>query len=567
MQSGKSQVTSAFGKGRGRQLELRQARCYVDDENLNLRISPEEPPPVVPIRPSKLAKWVGRVPELAIAVVLFLPILLLGHFEVLREIPWFRYDPREYWTVSVLSTVALFLPGAIRRWKWRHVVVMLAAGPLGYGLQWGLQQLMPAHYRWMLAVGVEATPILVLGLGEMVLSGRLSRRGVLWLVGGATAIAALVQLAGWWTWLAGWRVSLPDRYGTGNYAVSGLIMTPLTVLLVWSLIPLCNRISRAGPIRWRLALLGFFVLAYGATCLFMEFLSYPCAQRSMLNDGPFDREASVRWLVKRGTDVDFELIWKSVEQSKWTRSAWRRSEDEPSYSYWRGTAISALAWRDSAGTANRLSSLLRRNPSVYIAEDSAKLLAEHQKYEAVPLLMRYALAEDSWICSEALEKMNLAEAALPIIRHDVASEARFTGKQLERLEDHTRKRLARLLGRDAGPNVGDWLALYDQVAPDAPTPLSKSVRDETTRVIAAWLVYHQAADDWATNCFQQVRRQGLSGEAGMEEVRRLLATVAKPNWNVVTTADLSNEVEAYSSRISEAIDNSRTSQPTSQVTH
>jgi hypothetical protein len=510
--------------------------------------------PATPARPGRLVRILQRVPYWAIALVALLPVLLLKQFEVLREIPWFRYDPRESIVIYVLLWGVLFLPGAIKRWKWRHVLVMLAAATLAFVAVSVVLTLSPSHYRWFLAACVKATPVVILGVAELLLNRRMSIRGLAWVLGGAVAVGVVLELAIQATTLTGWTISLPSRYGTGRYQVAGEIYWPLTVFLVWMVIPLCVRFSAPKGPRWRFAVAGFFVLIYGATAMFMEVLSYDLAERSVITGGPFDRAHSVGWLATRSSEKDMDRMWKAVEQTPWTRSKGRMSDGDELRDDWKMVAINVLASKDSAGTADHLSTLFRRQPSIYVAEDAADLFVKHRRYEAVPLLMRYALAEDSSICTDALEAMGLPMAALPIIRGEVAFEARLTGKQLTQFNDNTRKRLSRLLGEDVGLNVTDWGTLYDQIAQSVPTPLPKPIQDETNRVIAAWLVYHQAAEEWATVCFQRVRHNGLSGEAGMAEVRRLIAAVAEPNWDVLTTMDLETEVSDYASRVSKAIE-------------
>ncbi len=493
------------------------------------------------------------MPLWLVALLVFLPVWAVEHFSLLRMIPWYRDGEREFWTMAVLFGAALFVPGAVRRAKAGQIVVLLAmGGGLSVATVWTQRLPVVAEY-WVLEVALLGVPFLALGLAELVLGGRFSPRGIPWVLAGALAAAALVDLITLWTWFEGWRFSMPNRYGMGNYPVSGEIGRPLTVLLAWSLIPLCIRASVAVQARWRYALAVMLLVACAGTAAFREVLSHPLARRSMLQDGPFTREASVWWLLVHGVPQDKDLIWRALEEHPWTYSRYCH-RDEERFALWRVTAAYGLAETDAPGTAERLSRLLRATPNRYIAEDLAELFAREHRYETVPLLMRYALAEDSWVCTEAMEKMALPRAAMAVLRHEAVWQARLDGlARITRVDEDTRARLARLLGQDVGSGFDDWAALYDSVTVNGPTPLPDAVGDETDRVIAAMLRYFSGASELAGAGLGEAKRMGLTGEAAMAHARTIMRSVPVPDWNVLTTDELEAEIDACAARVTKAI--------------
>jgi hypothetical protein len=119
---------------------------------------------------------------------------------------------------------------------------------------------------------------------------------------------------------------------------------------------------------------------------------------------------------------------------------------------------------------------LRRRPRRELAIDAAPILAAARQYDAVPVLIRYGMLGDD-ACLRAVEAMEVPQAALA--RLIVARESG------EILDWSDRQRIAKLLGRDAGWRLSDWIALYHSVALTLPTPLSPQQSAEAERVISA----------------------------------------------------------------------------------
>ncbi len=483
------------------------------------------------------------------ALVLIFPILLLGHLEVLTRISWLSEGQREQQIIMLLMFAVLFVTGALKRWKWRHVVIMLAAGLVGCAVLLGLAWVLPAGSGRPIVIGVAAVPFVILGIAELLLTRQRSWRGIVWMIGAAVAVAAISDLAKAVTWLGDWNISLPNRWGTQAYAISGLIDWPLTAILVWTLVPLCLRASQANP-GWAVGFL--FLLPCVLNGSFVKGLSLPLARQSVLGEGPFERQTSIVWLASYGSDADMDALWRELEASPWRYSSYRQPLDGKEH--WQAAAIAALAARDAAGAAQRLSVLLRQKPSVTIAEDSAAWFARQQRYETVPLLVRYALAENSTPCTDALEKMELPVAALAIMRNHIVFEVRLTGRAPVAMPQSVQQQLYRLLGRDVGPKPRDWFTLYDTVIDSLPTPLPKNVQEETTRVVAAIASYWKSSNEWARVCIWRAQRMRLSDRDRQAEAEKLRDMIQPPDWDVVTTEQLEREVDSFARRVAEAVE-------------
>jgi hypothetical protein len=90
------------------------------------------------------------------------------------------------------------------------------------------------------------------------------------------------------------------------------------------------------------------------------------------------------------------------------------------------------------------------------------------------------------------------------------------------IRDEMRRRLAALLGEDAGPFYLDWEALYEDRIDEVPTPLSPEQHDEVNRVVKCFADYWLA---WA-DCPKG-------------------AELPEPNWNATTIDQLEADVDRY----------------------
>lgn len=507
-----------------------------------------------------IARWAGRCPCWVVGGVLALLVVAIDHFDLLNLIPWWKYSAAKSVTLDLLFLLPLFLPGAIKRWTLWHVMVMLLLAVTAFGINWVLVSwhVPGLGYKWFWDVYVTFAPIALVGLGEIFLRRRISVRNAAWVVTAAITVAAVYILVYMLMWLMSWTIQCPGRYGLRDTYVWNLAGLPMEVVLVWVAIPTYLALAERSALAGKAIVGGLCAAVLGSLAIFAEVTSFQLARESLVSGKPFDRHTSASWLIQGGKEEDSELMWKIVDQGEWTDPTMSDTANGPS-AYWRQSIISALAKRDSARLAERLSGALRLHPSVIIAKDAAMWMAQHKRYETVPLLMRYALAETNEACTDALVEMKLPCAALPVMRAPLVWAARISGRTPQQYEASVCATLKGLLGKDAGTDVNAWYKMYYEVAPSVPTPLPRSIKEETERVIQAMLRYFDLAEKWAGFCLGQVKRAGLSGEQGYKEWGRLTRCVAKPNWNVVTTDDLEHEIDAYERRVESAIKESQTS--------
>jgi hypothetical protein len=517
-----------------------------------------EPAPAMnqgPTRPARgcIGRLAGRLPPFTIAILVTLPLVVLRNLWFPWTMSWLETLTRSS-PVSILLQVALFVPGAIHRWKGRQVLFMAGAGVATWGIGLLLAMVRPPVGNWALTACVQAAPLLLVVAMELGCRRTLSWITLAWAVPVALAAQSVLSLGFWCSWLSGWDQGFTRRGWLCLLSPWDLADATLIAVLLWAMVPAALSFVGTTCAWWRKAVLaGAIAFPVAGLALFLEVWSLPLARNSLLGHGPFARGASVRWVFTKGTLADNALLWKALEESQWRTSPGRWREDEDWFGSWQDLALRALAERDSGGTAEKLSMLLRRQPSLCLAESAAGLLAECRRYETAPLLMRYALAEGSHVCEGALEKMGIPEAAFPIMRNRIVYEAGWMQRRLERFDDSTRERLVRLLGQDPGTEVAAWLRLYDRIVSDLPSPMPQDLRKEVDRVIRTMLRYIAASNDWAGECLAAVKGSGLQGETALEEVRKRILAVARPDWNVLTTGDLEKEIDRYVSRVNEAM--------------
>jgi hypothetical protein len=144
------------------------------------------------------------------------------------------------------------------------------------------------------------------------------------------------------------------------------------------------------------------------------------------------------------------------------------------------------------------------------------------------VLLRFAFATRDEKCIKALESMKVPAAAIPMFTEmflDVGLAA-VEGRPAV-IKPADRERLAALVGSDAGPRVPDWYPLLDDPTRwTIPTPLNAANAAEVDQILQAFAKYFDA-------------RLSLS-HAGFHS-----ADVALPDWNVVTTAELEQQVDTY----------------------
>jgi len=333
--------------------------------------------------------------------------------------------------------------------------------------------------------------------------------------------------------------------------------------------------------------------------LFFHLAMYRLARQSLSGSGPFARHTAPYILAMRGNQSDLDAIENALKNADWSQP--------PDYASWdyRRACVGALATCDPRSAADRLSEMLRDKPSSALATFCAELLADQRRYEAVPVLMQYALSDFGGDYTEALERMKVPEAALAIIHWGAVFDRPNPLTEDFPLSPERRQRLARLLGKDVGPNLSDWTAYYDSLSGAMQSPLPDDVAKEMKRVVQAVISYwtavnrlHVAESELLVRRMREaghgkyldeiapfeplLRGQRRLTDADARGIDRAMMdvldefstqahrdmAVSPPDWNVRTTADLEREVREYARRVDAIIaaHRSATTMPSAQGT-
>ena len=553
-------------------------------------------PPQPQGRLRRLANW---LPYWAIALLLLIPGSL--HEYAARRWLWRSLSDVPL-ADQVFVVCLLFLPGAIKRWSWRHALVMTLAGGAAWGIVYPLRLLSwPQDTLFPFRLWAEITLlVLMVGLAESLLTHKASRQTLAWIGGASLGVASglcvIVRLIFWCDWL----VYVPTgQWSRTSWALSRVVYVPLMALLCWLAVP---EALRTGPQTSRLRRLMFSSAAGFALAIFILFfsvLAYPLAEWSLTGSGPVAKYNAAWILDLRGRESDYEMIWRELEKSDWETPLLYASDaflQRPDWCNLRSASVEILARHDPAGTAEKLSGLLLSKPSAALAEVAAPVLAQNRRYETAPVLMRYALHGNIWWsgeqCEKALEQMQVPQVAA-VLLHQAAIRAYSRhidpGSSDFEIDQELRVRLVAILGQDAGPNFKAWARLYDEVVNHVPTPVPDTIRSETNWVVHCFTVYWKTYDRWYSArrrlCWKMLADDGKAKEIEpftrwyrahekqdrppepdndaliacrtletyLDASARALA-VGDPDWNVPTTDDLAREIDAYAARVDAAIE-------------
>jgi hypothetical protein len=503
-----------------------------------------------------------------------------------------------------VQPAAIYAAGAVRRLRgWQIVIMGLAGAGIDLGLEFLLDRMPDLHIPLPL-VGLANGFLFVvlLGAGEMLFlrlwSWRVMGRMALMTVGAVCVLRTVIGLSGWCA--LGMNVPFP-LFGYMASSLGHVSYYFLLAIVAWTIVPLALRWRDRTGRRMAVVVGGWAASGVAALLVFFVVLPCPLAHWSLAGNGPLDRHCAIYILEYRGQDADVDLVWRVLEATDWTvpiaYGGWR--EDSVvirGYEFtedWRKTAVEMVAKRAPAEAAARLSRMLQDRPSAALADCSAKVLAEGRRYEAAPILLRYSLVAEwsssygSRECTEALKAMRVPQASLAILM-SAASWAKSVGDCDSEsgdlfLSDETRESVKGLLGADAGKKYRPWLALYDKVINDVPTPLTPEVRAEADRAVMCAMTWVSEAGRLVSaghklarvnlakvgsgnvltvirEWYAQHKGEGPRAEVppdviealrvleNHEEGARQQLRVDEPDWNVLTTDELEKEAAAYVER-------------------
>jgi hypothetical protein len=422
---------------------------------------------------------------------------------------------------AFLLLSGILLPAPIRYRNWRRALILCAVA----GCICLLKATMDGHVSSIpYPVNFVAWDAILIGVGYWVATPPLDLRVLGFTIALTAAVAFTLPC-----------VVEPVRYMHRVMHIpiaGGERITDLTFTLYWSLMAICTwlaivaaRFLSDAQHRATFLRAGIAVCVPAAWFLiFFEIAVFEIAARSLKQGWPLDRDYAARILMRRHDAATDELLWEAIRSADWTA---RPADDE--LDDYRRTCILVLDEHAPASTAPGLDMLLRQRPSFWLADDSALILAREHRYNAAPELMRYALLDANQSTS-ALEQMGIPQAAMAVLHEQISTETMITGRPETMgapIEPYYERRLARLLGVDAGTKLSDWFALYDKVVDKRPTPLSIQQASETDRVVRAFFAYWSA--------FDQLQRIGR------------LSSIPAPDFNVPGTTALENEVQRYAS--------------------
>lgn len=528
----------------------------------------------LPNRIPRVMKWFAALPPWATVLGMGLMVWTLNFVDIGWPLGQWQHNIQKALRIAVL-----FLPGALQRLNRRQILIMLGCAAAWFGVNEIFPDLFhgvrfPYGYAMSMAL-----PPLVAGVAECLVTERKATRSLIWVFAFSIGIGCLITLL---TAPLNFRPQVSIQFSrngpTRFFALGSLIFWPVLLTLTWAVLPLAARIT--SPRRWVLSLASV-ILCLAAYQFYFSVMIYSTAQRSLEPGGSFTKSSAIWLLFHRGNAEDRKAIWSILETADWSNLP--GVSMEPDY---RKYCVDALTVWNRNETATRLADLLERKPTEALASFSASLLAEGQRYEAVPILTRYAL-RGQHESEAALETMKIPQAMLAIIREEYASRNLQTSARPGALSADVRGRLRRLLGRDAGVRLKDWSSAYDSSQLQYPDGMSKKVVDETNRVVAAIAEYSLARSrryDAERRLFmQRLKRDGygaqfekLTAIASRKDRKGFEAaldadhntayiiekyddqaisdmTVADVDWDVVGTIGLEREVSAYIGRVDAAI--------------
>jgi hypothetical protein len=357
----------------------------------------------------RLVRFIRWLPRPVVAVLLTLPALALC------LAPWdFLWSWQAFYLQRFLLALSLFLPGSIRRLNWRHALIAALFAAVAFGVErlsadltWPRKNPFASYF---LTCSLDVLLVLIC---EMAVARQLHRQALAWIAGVALGIGALVSTASYLIQFSDTSISFHFNNSQISLPVSAVLMPPLFGAVVWMAIPATLALlhTTKGQTRIRMVIAASIGVVLTSYVILFRFLIYPLAARSLMGDGPWRPTVACDILTTRGTEADFECIWRGVENSDWKT----RLEDPEYHLDWREWIIKSLGKSRPSATARRLSLMLRTRPSRLLSGYAAPLIASEKRYEAVPSLLRYAILPRTMLdvrIGDELIELHVPQAAL-----------------------------------------------------------------------------------------------------------------------------------------------------------
>lgn len=515
-----------------------------DEPQPESQLEPEAPAEVATTR-QRIAAWLARRSLLTLALIL--QLLALAARQFVDGGLWYSAPS----IGPMITGMALFLPGPLKRGDRRAAMVAVALGAVALPVLGWLQ---PSYgSAWRLTVAEFCWPagvIILVGVVEWLLRPGDSWRVLGWIIALGLGFAALYAIVAF----------LPNRH-TAIARYSWPLTAIALPILPWLVIPAAYRFAEQEP-RRSLRTAGAILLALGCCVAFFQWGIYGIARRSLASPTVMDRNFAVQLLDLRGRPDDYEAIAAELVNADWSRRSSRFYVDDINVPDWRATAVSLMMRHDPEWATERLVQTLLARPSRPLIDMTEGRLVKYKRWEAAPILLRYALLEsldpslfgtvgnDRFIV--ALDELGVPQAIYPwlldefyeqTLRRRVARMDRGDPTTVKPqdvvLRDPLRSRIGKLLRYDAGPRLIDWFDAADEQLAALPTPLSAPLAAEADRIVEAFFRYLIAKN--------RLRENNRSSE------KPDLAAISEPNWDAPTTDAFCRELDDYIARVTAAM--------------
>ncbi|MBN1548059.1 MAG: hypothetical protein JW902_15515 [Syntrophaceae bacterium] len=472
--------------------------------------------------------WLTRVPRVCIALALTGIVLAIkwGVTETFSSVSRYGNLVDNIW--YYLIPTIMFTAGAIQRWNWRHVLIMLLFGGGAVGVNFLLTFIgIPPEkgYHPYFCLTYFLILIWFLGIGEAVTTGRRRWTTFLWLLPVVIAISAFHLMAYHFVlWLKCYKDI--DFF-------HDIIRIFMPTALAWIAIPFVLN-DKFQTRHCRIVLLGVCTTCLILFSVFVNYLVFHLARTSLSGQGIFSQRSSVYLLRDRGKPEDYECILNALLASD------LHAPIDMKWLDWRAAAIAVLAEkREYAGrTADALMSRLREKRSYPLADLTVKILAQENKYEAVPILLRYALVYGNYEFSEALEEMKVPEVGYCVLKNILEFDRPRSRPEDFVVSQEHREQLSSIIGEKIGPMYSDCLKALAEMTERDHSNLPPNIQKEVTREFWCYMKYGNVLYD-STQARNELAIRRLKANGLLDKLQLVIQTNKNfgderyiPDWRI-----------------------------------
>jgi hypothetical protein len=267
-----------------------------------------------------------------------------------------------------------------------------------------------------------------------------------------------------------------------EWQLPGAVLMAGGLLVFWALL------SAAGSKRPIVAK-GLPIAAAATTVvgvvIFAEVLLVPLGRTSLCGQGPFTRMAGMEVCLIRKDSNAIELGFRELERIDWNAhiDEWRD---------WRRSFLKQFYEKHPDEAAQRGSRILLAHPTGPCTGAFAAIMAERGRDEAYPIMLWYSLADCFNIASAGYENVKAVLGldfphVAYLVLYDELSDWKRPGQGAfgeMTIRDDARKRLAALVGHDAGADGNEWDRQLPTWVSEKTTSLSSQRVEELNKVVS-----------------------------------------------------------------------------------